>query len=158
MHEGLYRPPLHQRTPRQLSVFGDASLRPEDAAGHVYADSSTALPTAGPDMASPSHRETLSNGNDATSASAGMPAPSPSGMIMSNGGTPAMPPSHPPVQPQINGDTLSSDFLQSIASQLDTSTFVGDSLFRGAGLGMDSDFEHDFNEWFNPDPRGLDFI
>ena len=85
--------------------------------------------------------------------SAGMPAPSPSGM-MSNGGTPAMAPSHPPVQPQINGDMLSNDFLLSVSQQLDTSGF-GNSLFRGAELGMD--FEHDFNEWFNPDPSGLGF-
>lgn len=89
---------------------------------------------------------------------AGMAAPSPQGM-MSNGGTPAMAPSHPPVQPQMNPDQalLSTDFLQSVTSQLDTSNF-GDSLFRGSDMsGLGVDFERDFDEWFNPDTGGLGF-
>ena len=90
---------------------------------------------------------------------AGMTAPSPQGM-MSNGGTPAMAPSHPPVQPQMTADQamLSNDFLQSVSSQLDTSSF-SDSLFRGTDMsGLGVDFERDFDEWFNPDTGGLSFV
>lgn len=88
---------------------------------------------------------------------AGMTVPSPQGM-MSNGGTPAMAPSHPPVQSQMNPDQalITPDFLQNVTSQLDAN--YPDSMFRGAditGLGMD--FERDFNEWFNPDTGGLGF-
>ncbi|TFY56227.1 hypothetical protein EVJ58_g7763 [Rhodofomes roseus] len=95
-----------------------------------------------------------------TPSAGGMTAPSPQGML-SNNGTPAMAPSHPPVQPPMSLSSdqsiISPDFLQSVAS-LDS---FPDSLFGGRdqGLAMGMDFERDFDEWFNPDINtgGLSF-